>query len=101
MSIQMNELREMMMQLMQANKPPSSTPIEVVSDVIPPKVDEGDGFSKETVAGLKENEDDTPKAKPMGTENYNTVSPSNVYSPDPPIPHPHIVYQWHPPLLTP
>jgi hypothetical protein len=43
-----------------------------------------------------------PKPKvDSGSGSFNKVPPPKVYSPDPPIPHPHIVNQGNPPILTP
>jgi hypothetical protein len=101
-SYEVKQLRELIMQLMQ-DKNPTKTPLpELIPDVDPSKVDIEGVASSEDDANPSESSDKQSKEKPKPSGEsgkHNAVSP--YYSPDPPIPHPHIVNQGHPPSLTP
>ena len=100
MSSQMKQLHDMMKLLIENKTSNTST-------VIPPKVApevtnaiNGASSGAETI--LVEDLDEASKAKGgKDPKSYNVELPPKVYSPDPPIPHPHIVNQGQPPMLTP
>ena len=71
---QMEELRAMMAQLLNANKAPASPSLEVNASAT--QVEEGEGTKE------------SPPKIDGGKAEYHGVP--FVYSPDPPIPHPHI-----------
>ena len=84
MGAQMEELRAMMVQLLNANKAPASPSLEVNASTT--QVEEGEG-SKES----------PPKIDGGKAEYYGVPF---VYNPDPPIPRPHINNRGEPPRLN-
>ena len=103
LSSEIKALREMIMQLMQSNKPTTSPIPENTLEVDPSKVDIEGAASSDADGNPSEGSDKTSKEipKPNGESGkFNAVTPP-LYSPNPPITHPHIVNQGHAPSLTP
>ena len=105
-SSEMKELRELIMGLMQDKNHTSTTPTptDVAQVVTPSKGDNNETAPKGADGTQTERVDDPTKPNADGSpmkapENYHSVP--HVYSPDPPIPHPHITHQGQPPPLTP
>jgi hypothetical protein len=102
MNTSIGELREMMMNFMQVNKPhipPTTTPevgTPVVHDTSLGAPSEAETTEVEGGGG-----ETLPKKDANGTGVYSEVAPPPVYSPDPPIPHPRVNQQGDPPKLTP
>src|SRR3954463_2499371 len=94
MEAKIEEMRQLIMRIStSAASPPSNS-----EDTTPQSKETGKTVSKDNeVVG-----DDTSKSssskKDSGKDGYNKVS--HVYSPDPPIPHPHIHNRGDPPKLS-
>ena len=86
MNAQLKELREMMTQLLNGSKPPASSFLEVNASAA--QSGEGEGIIK-----------DPPPKIDGGKAEHHAVP--FVYSPDPPILHPHINNRGEPPRLNP
>ena len=95
METQMREMREMIMQLMSPNRatppphpedPPSTSPAQASAKL---------GESKD---GDEQSNKGSPSKRGDGKGEYNEVP--HWYSPDPPIPHPHINNRGDPPSLS-
>ena len=86
MGAQMEELRAMMAQLLNANMPPAAPSLEANASA----AQSGDGE--------KPIKDPRPKIDGGKAEHHEVPF---VYSPDPPIPHPHINNRGDPPRLNP
>ena len=100
MSSQMQQLHDMMKILIENKTPNTSTVIP--PEVAPEVTNTINGASSGAETVLVENLDEATKAKGgKDPKSYNAEPPPKVYSPDPPIPHPHIVNQGQPPMLTP
>lgn len=103
-SSEIKDLRELMLSLMQGKNPTSPTPTDLAPVVTPSNGDNNEVASLEADRTHTEKVNDPTKANVDDPskkilENYNSVP--HVYSPDPPIPHPHLVHQGHGPPLTP
>ena len=85
METQMNELREMMAQILKASKVLVSPPPEDSASAVRDKASAKSGEEK---AGDEEANKGSLSKKGSGKEEYHEVP--HWYSPDPPIPHPHI-----------
>jgi hypothetical protein len=112
MTGQMQELRDMMKQLLSNQTPHSTT--ESTTQVARVLTKPLNGFieaTKKTVGEEEvEGEDksqkaggsgDTKSQKDSGSDGNTAVPPPPWHSPNPPIPHPHIVHQGQPPKLEP
>ena len=89
----MDELRELIAQIAsaQATTPPaSSAPTDNSSEHINEEDDGADGGEEEGKEGGEKDKTKLPKKPPSSNEKeeYHAVPPN--YTPDPPIPHPHI-----------
>jgi hypothetical protein len=85
----------------QANKPPipPTTTIEVGTPSM-----EKTSLGAPSEAETKDEEGSgeiLPKIDPNAPGVYSAVAPLPVYSPDPPIPHPHVTPRGDPPALNP
>src|SRR5664279_3009220 len=87
----MNELREMIAQLMKAKDTTPSSPIIPESSSSDNKKDKEGG-------GEHKSETPPPKNDKDGKEEYHEVP--HWYSPNPPIPHPHINHRGDPPKIN-
>ena len=100
MSSRMEELHNMMKILLEKQASNSST--TTIPNVTPGVIDPLNGASSEANIVVEEEGDGSNKPKiDSGFGDYHKVAPPKVYTPDPPIPHPHIVNQGNPPTLTP
>jgi hypothetical protein len=88
MDAQMKELREMIVQLLPKGVGSPLPPLEVNSSAAQAtEVEESDGTKE------------SPTKSASGKEKYSEVP--HIYSPDPPIPHPHINNRGDPPKFNP
>ena len=95
MDTQMKELRDMMAQLLNANKSPTAPSLEFNASAALDGVGDGTKESPSKIDGTKE----SPPKIDGGKADYNAVP--FVYSPDPPIPHLHINNRGDLPELNP
>ena len=86
MDTQIKELREMIAQLLHKGVGPTPPPLEANSSAAHAPEEEGSDGTKES-----------PSKNTNGKEKYSEVP--HIYSPDPPIPHPHINNRGDPPKL--
>ena len=99
MSSQMQELRDML-KLLVDNKISTTSTITLLS-ATPEVTNSLNGAPSEADTGVEEGGDGSHKTKIDGASGeHHKVPPPSVYSPDPPIPHPHIVNQGNPPALN-
>ena len=88
MDTQMKELREMIAQLLPKGVGSTPPPLEAISSAAQATDEEGSDGTKES-----------PSKTASGKEKYSEVP--HIYSPDPPIPHPHINNRGDPPKFNP
>jgi hypothetical protein len=92
----------MMMQLMQPNKSPNSSTTHLNGTPIVQDSANGAPSVAKTAGNDVGSGDSSPKIDPKrkgqnGSRKYSVVP--SAYSPNTPIPHPHIAHQGHPPKL--
>ena len=95
----MDTMEDLLRQLLAKGNPNSSNPTSPNASTI--VVEPLKGFvreTKQTDEKEKVDVDSNPKVD-RGSGGYHAMPPPNWYSPDPPIPHPHINYHGPPPIL--